>query len=159
MKTLVVYDTLYGNTGLLARVIANRLPDTALVHVDALTSQHLDEAQLIFAGSPSRGYNATKKVRATFEALPKTALKGKSVAVFETRLKVVKHMPRIVRYLLKNTGWGDAKLDTVLLRKGAKLISPLGLFYVVSQEGPLRDGETNSAEHWAKQIHAYVSSH
>ncbi len=159
MKTLVVYDTLYGNTGLLARVIANRLPDTSLVHVDALTPQQLDEAQLIFAGSPSRGYNATKKLRATFEALPKTTLKGKSVAVFETRLKVVKHMPRIVRYLLKNTGWGDTKLDTVLLRKGAKLISPLGLFYVVSQEGPLREGETNNAEQWAKQIHAYVSSH
>lgn len=159
MKTLVVYDTLYGNTGLLARVIANRLPDTTLVHIDTLTPDQLNQAELIFAGSPSRGYNATKKLRAVFEALPKSTLKGKSVAVFETRLNVAKHMPRIVRYLMKNTGWGDAKLDTVLLRKGAKLISPLGLFYVVSQEGPLREGETNHAEHWAKQIHAYVSSH
>jgi flavodoxin len=159
MKTVIVYDTLYGNTGLLARVIANRLPDTSLVHVDALTSEKLDGVQLIFAGSPSRGYNATQKLRTAVEALPKASLKGKSVAVFETRLNAAKHMPRIIRYLLKNTGWGDAKLDALFLRKGAQLISPLGLFYVVSQEGPLREGETNKAEQWAKQIHAYVSTH
>ena len=159
MKTLVVYDTLYGNTGLLARVIANRLPDVTLVHVEALTPKHIEQSDLIFLGSPSRGYNATKRLRQAVESLPKNALKSKSAAVFETRLKVAKHMPRILRYLLKNTGWGDAKLDTMLLRKGAKLISPLGLFYVTTQEGPLREGETDQAEHWAKQIHAYVSSH
>jgi flavodoxin len=159
MKTLVVYDTLYGNTGLLARVIANRLAEVTLVHVDALTPEHIANAELIFMGSPSRGYNATKKLRQAVEALPQNALKQKNVAVFETRLKVAKHMPRILRYLLQNTGWGDAKLDAVLLRKGAKLISPLGLFYVTTQEGPLRDGETNKAEQWAKQIHAYVNTH
>jgi len=159
MKTLVIYDTLYGNTGLLARVITNRLPDATLIHVDALTQEHVEHADLIFAGSPSRGYNATKKLRAALEGMPKSVLKGKSAAIFETRLKVARHMPRIVRYLLQNTGWGDAKLDTLLLRKGAKLISPLGLFYVITQEGPLREGETNNAEQWAKQIHAYVSSH
>jgi menaquinone-dependent protoporphyrinogen IX oxidase len=159
MKTLVVYDTLFGNTGLLARVIANRLPNVTLVHVDSLTPEHIATAELIFLGSPSRGYNATKKLRQAIEALPKNALKEKSAAVFETRLKVAKHMPRILRYLLQNTGWGDAKLDTVVLRKGAKLISPLGLFYVSTQEGPLKEGETDKAALWAKQIHAYVSTH
>lgn len=159
MKTLVVYDTLFGNTGLLARVIANRLPDVTLVHVDSLTPEHIANAELIFLGSPSRGYNATKKLRQAVEALPKNALKQKSAAVFETRLKVAKHMPKIVRYLLQNTGWGDAKLDTVVLRKGAKLISPIGLFYVTTQEGPLKEGETDNAALWAKRIHAYVSTH
>lgn len=159
MKTLVVYDTLYGNTGLLARVIANRLPDVTLVHVESLTPDHIAQAELIFMGSPSRGYNATKRLRQAVETLPKSALKAKSAAVFETRLKVSRHMPKILRYVLKNTGWGDAKLDAMLLRKGAKLISPLGIFYVSTQEGPLKDGETDKAELWAKQIHAYVSTH
>ena len=159
MKTLVIYDTLYGNTGLLARVISNRLPEATLVHVDALSEDVLEHVDLIFAGSPSRGYNATKKLRSALEKLPKSVLKGKAAAVFETRLKATRHMPLILRYLLQNTGWGDAKLETVLLRKGAKLISPIGLFYVLTQEGPLREGETNNAEQWAKQIHAYVSSH
>lgn len=159
MKTLVIYDTLYGNTGLLARVITNRLPEASLIHVDALTPDHLHRADLIIVGSPSRGYNATKLLRSAFEAMPKQVLHGKSAAVFETRFKASRHMPKILRYLLQNTGWGDAKLDALLLRKGAKLISPLGIFYVMTQEGPLRDGETDKAEHWAKQIHAYVSSH
>lgn len=89
MKGVVVYDTYYGNTKLVAEAIADEL--RAEGHEADLRSVREDypappQGDIMFLGSPIRMGSATKRVKKFVKKLDKEAWRGKPVVVFTTIL-------------------------------------------------------------------------
>jgi flavodoxin len=143
MKTLVVYDTLYGNTEKIARAIAGAVKgEVKVLRASEASPADLAGVGLLFAGSPTQGGQATKAMRAFLEKVPADALKGVRSAAFDTRLKTK---------LVKLFGYAAGRIDKALKDKGAKPAGP-GRFLVSGTRGPLADGEEERAAAWAKGI-------
>ena len=56
MKTLVVYDSLYGNTKTVAQTIGDAIPgEVEVVHVGDASASGLEAYDLLIAGAPTHG--------------------------------------------------------------------------------------------------------
>jgi flavodoxin len=153
MNALVVYYSLYGNTRRVAEAIGGALRPAGPVSVtslDRLSPADLAGADLVVMGSPTHIQNVPKEVRAALAALPPKSLAGKSVAAFDTSLKM----------------WGPLMSMTAahgLLRRlrklgGKRLVRP-ETFLVKADEARtegetdlLYDGELEHAAQWGAAL-------
>lgn len=141
MKALVIYDSIFGNTRIIAEAISKEFGgDARAVLVSDVDLGWLKEADLIVVGSPIRGWKPSEKMQEFLESLGKEQLKGVKAAAFDTRVKLFIH--------------GDAakKITQRLKNSGAKIIIEPQAFFVKGREGPLFDGEIKKAVQWAKVI-------
>lgn len=144
MKALVIYDSLYGNTELIARAIGGRIGDDVKVARAAeVKLAELDSYDLIIVGSPTQGGRYTIPMKSFLDTLPADALKNKKVASFDTRGKSL---------IVKIFGWAANKIADALKAKGGNLVAPGEGFFVKGTKGPLVDGELERAAAWAKTI-------
>lgn len=139
MNVLVVYDSNYGNTKIIADAIAQEF-STQAVSVSNATDIDFSKINLLIAGSPINGWKPSEKMGIFLSNLKNDALKNCKAAAFDTRVKLFIH--------------GDAanKIAHVLENAGAKLITKPQAFYVKGKDGPLLTGEKDKAVEWAKQI-------
>ncbi len=138
---LVIYDSNYGNTKLLAEIMAKELgKKTRVVKVDEMNSKDLEELDLLVVGSPIIGWRPTEKMGGFLTDLKSGQLRGVKAAAFDTRVKVW------------FSGNAAKKIAAQLEKAGAKLISDPEAFYVAGREGPLVDGEEKRALEWIKGI-------
>ena len=87
MKTLVVYDSLYGNTRTIAQAITDAIPgEVNLVHIGEVNASKLSIYDLLIVGAPTHGGGASEAVRNLLERIESPALAGTKVAAFDTRL-------------------------------------------------------------------------
>ncbi|MBI3135370.1 MAG: flavodoxin-like domain-containing protein [Bacteroidetes bacterium] len=141
MKTLVIYDSNYGNTRLIARAIAVSMGnDTVLRSTENLIESDLKEADLLIAGSPIIGWRPTQKLASLLDDLPANALAGKKVAAFDTRVRLFIH------------GNAAKRIAKTLESKGGDLVLPPMGFDVKGKEGPLFEGEIERAGEWAREL-------
>lgn len=144
MKTLVIYDTLYGYTEKIARAIGAAVEgEVKVVKVGEAVASELVDYDFIFVGSPTQGGRHTKALQAFLNALPLEALKNKQVAAFDTRMKAM---------WVKLFGWAANHIADVLKEKGASVVAPGEGFMVKTGKGPLVDGEEERAAAWAKKL-------
>lgn len=158
MRTVIVYFSQFGNTKRVAEAMAKVLlqaGDTRVIDIDQFAASDLSGVDLVVMGSPTYYQNLPKAFRPIFEMLPKRALQGKSVAAFDTSLKM----------------WGPITLMTAAhrllpkLRKlGGKKAVPPKTFLVRSSDVELEgeidllyDGELGRAREWAGVILKQVS--
>ena len=88
MKTLIVYDSFFGNTDQIARAIGNVLAaeaDVSVVRVADVKPAHLAGLDLLIVGSPTRAFSASPATKAWLKNLPPNSLTGIKVAAFDTR--------------------------------------------------------------------------
>lgn len=144
MKTLVVYDSVYGNTERIARAIGQAITgEVEVLRVGEVNSSELKTLDLLIAGCPTHGGRPTQPMQDFLKEVPEPALKGINVAAFDTRLPT-----RWVRIF----GYAAGRIAGNLREKGGTLIgSPEG-FFVEGTEGPLKEGELERAAGWAKEI-------
>ena len=144
MRTLIVYDSVYGNTEIIAKAIGDAVTGEVIVlRVGDVDSSKLETFDLLIVGSPTHGGRPTEAIRDFLEQAPLPAFKGANVAAFDTRMK-----PKLARIL----GFAAGRIAGSLKKKGAALIgSPEG-FFVEGAEGPLTEGEVERAAAWARQI-------
>jgi len=144
MKTLVVYDSMYGNTEKIARAIAAAVSSEVSVKSAAqVVAADLDKIDLLLIGSPTQAGKALKPMQIFVESLSDGALKSQKTGVFDTRIK---------SNFAKLFGYAADKLAAALTKKGAKiLLKPEG-FIVKSSKGPLAEGELERAGVWASQV-------
>jgi flavodoxin len=95
MKTLVIYDSQYGNTERLAHVIAQRLgAEAPLWAADgaarAALQQH--EWELLVLGAPTQNHTVSPTMRALLEGEPHGTLAHARVAVFDTRYRMARFL-------------------------------------------------------------------
>ena len=141
MKALVIYDTNYGNTKKIAKIVAEKLwKDTKLISVADLKKKDLKGVEVLIAGSPVIGWNPTEKISKFLAVLKDNELQGIKAASFDTRMKLF--------------FFTDAakQISKELSRAGATIIARSQDFYVKKAEGPLRKGEKERAIVWAADI-------
>lgn len=161
MKTLVAYESWFGNTRRVAEVVADVLAaegDVEIVSVDdPLPSfRHLD---LVVLGAPTQVHGLSRRAsresaiqqrggigevgigaRGWIEKLPLCG--GPPVAVFDTRA----HKPKLL------VGSAAQGMAHHLKKRGYHLAAEPASFFVTGTPGPLEDGELKRAAMWAKAL-------
>lgn len=157
MKTLIVYDSLYGNTKKVAETVAEVLQGTAL-HVSQFHIKELEGVNLFIVGSPVHGGRATPVVDFLLQQLGKDALHGVYVTAFDTRFASEDHGFGL-RLLMSIIRYAASRIAGVLVKKGGDLIMEPEGFIVEDKEGPLKEGEIERATAWAIDIKKLVGAH
>jgi hypothetical protein len=161
MKSLVVYESWFGNTRRIAQRIASALAEEGEVELvsidDPLPSLH--DVDLIVIGAPTHvhGLSSARSrqgaidqqggageigigARGWIDRLP-LAL-GQRVAVFDTRA----HKPRL---LVGSAAQGMARR---VRNRGYRLAGDPESFFVHGTSGPLEVGELDRAEEWGRAL-------
>jgi flavodoxin I len=143
MRTLIVYDSVYGNTEKIAKAIAEGVADEVEVHRTSETGMlKPGEFHIIIVGSPTHGGRPTPAVTGFIkEAGP--AFKGIKVAAFDTRMT-----NRFVGIF----GYAAGRIGDRLKSLGGSLVASPEGFYVKGSQGPLKEGELERAASWAREI-------
>jgi flavodoxin len=84
MKTIVIYDSVFGNTEKIARTIAESLGSRASVEIlqaGVADPEQLAGADLLVVGSPTRGFRPTEAITELLKRLRPKSLEGVEVRV------------------------------------------------------------------------------
>lgn len=157
MNTLIVYDTVFGNTGKIAQAMGDALKSKSFVQVIPVADfspAQLGETDLLILGSPTRGFRPTPAIMELITALPAEGIKGKKVAVYDTRIVLKDIKNGFFRFIVKTGGFATKKMAAALKAKEAVLlIEPEGFFVGGEKENTfLNEGELDRAAKWAEQL-------
>jgi flavodoxin len=148
MNTLVVYDSRFGNTKIIAEAIANAIPSNVRVlHANEVMASELDNYDLLIVGAPTHGGRPSEPAGEMLSKIQKSALLGVRVAAFDTR---------IPSNWVKIFGFAAPRIAKKLSERGGTLVVEPEGFFVVDGEGPLAEGEVERAAAWAQEIVARV---
>ena len=156
MRSLVVFDSQFGNTKKIAQTIADKLAEFGTAY-----AMHVDEAQLgdlrginlLVVGSPTQQLSATAPVKYWLSSLPRGCLKGVRAAAFDTRFTQEKiDQIKVLPFFVRIFGYGAKPIARRLVKKGAELITEPEGFYVADTEGPLLEDEIFRAASWASSF-------
>ncbi|MDY6833736.1 MAG: flavodoxin domain-containing protein [Chloroflexota bacterium] len=152
MKTLIAYDSMYGNTEQIAHSIGRAIAgEVKVVLASEADSSELEVINWLIVGSPTQGFRATESVQTFVSGLSAGSLKGINVAAFDTRM-TSEDVGRGLRLIMKVGGYAAPRIAKVLEKKGGNLMAPPTGFFVKDKEGPLKEGELERAASWAKEI-------
>jgi flavodoxin len=170
MKSLVVYESMFGNTANIARAIASGLEshsDVEVHDVQGVSPEAARTADLIVAGGPTHAFSMSRPSTradavkqgapqrdaatglrewlAELGSTPHTAL----VATFDTRVDKVRHLP----------GSAARSAFKTVHRLGYHTAAKPHSFYVKDTPGPLLPGETDRARAWGETLGAELKGH
>lgn len=139
MHSLVVYDSLFGNTQKVAEKIAQTLKAKS-VRVSEFKPELLKDVTLLVVGCPIQGWRPSQPMLDFLGTLKEGSLRGKNIAAFDTRIKIF------------FSGSASDKISDALENLGGNVIIAPANFIVKGKEGPLLDGELDKASAWAAEI-------
>ena len=144
MKTLIVYDSVYGNTEKITRAIAEAIApagEAKVMRVGEANPSELASFDLLIVGSPTHAGRPTPAVQEFLNKVTQQSLKDVKAATFDTR---------VTSKFAKIFGNAAGRMGGYLTKKGVVLIASPENFFVTGREGPLKDGELERAAAWAK---------
>ncbi len=148
METLVIYDSLYGNTEQIAKAMAAALGKEAkAIKVGEAKAAEIAKYAYVIIGSPTQGGRPTKAIKTFLDSLTADVLSGKRFAAFDTRAK---------SFVTKLFGYAAPRIEAVIKEKRGNCTAQPQGFIVEGTKGPLADGELERAATWAKAIVAGV---
>ncbi len=155
MNTLIVFDSVFGNTEQLARSIAQALAANGQVRVVAAAEvasvADLEPLpDLLLVGGPTQRHGASPNLELFLSRLPRRRLDGVPAATFDTRYRMARML----------TGSAAVVAARRLRRAGCRLIAPTESFFIDRDEPPnggkrrhaverLEAGELERARTWA----------
>ena len=155
MKSVVIFDSMYGNTEKIAQAIGKVLQTRGVAHVISIKEVGLADVKgtdLLLVGSPTQAFNMLPAVKNWLKNLPKGSLAGIKVAAFDTRMDVKKVNNKFLTFMEAIFGYAAEKIGKALVNKGgSQIVKPEG-FFVDGSEGPLTAGELERAEKWAAKL-------
>ena len=151
MKTLVVYDSVFGNTENVAQKMGEAVEAHA-IRVGDVKPEHLTDLDALIVGSPTRAFSPTPAIKKWLKGLAGNSLKGVKVAAFDTRVDIHTVDSKVLNGFVKVFGYAAKPIGDILVKKGGDLHLPPEGFFVNDTEGPMRDGELERAAEWAQQI-------
>jgi flavodoxin len=140
MKSVVIYDSAFGNTKKIAEIIGKAV-NAKVVSVREVQASDLEEFELIIVGSPINAWRPLPSITDFLNSIKKGSLEGIKATTFDTRVKLFIH--------------GDAmnKMANSLKESGADIFIAPEAFYVQGgKEDSLLEGEVEKAQEWAKSI-------
>lgn len=173
MKALIVFESMFGNTEGLARAVAEGLvaasAEVGVVEVRRVERRDLAGCELLVVAAPTHAFslsrpqtradavtrgadpiNAETGVREWLSTLDGTfdpTMSRPSVAVFDTRVEKVRHLP----------GSASRRAARMLTRQGFVLIGRPVSFYVEDVQGPISTGESQRARVWGQDLASAIS--
>jgi flavodoxin len=156
MRTVVIYDSQYGNTEQIARAIAAGLGEHGRVEVLAASGVlggPPEESDLLLVGGPTQRHGMSPALRTFLEALPRDSLHSTRAASFDTRY----HMAAVL------TGSAASQAAGQLRRAGCRLVAAPESFFVERDRPPgdekrrhglerLEAGELERATEWGRSL-------
>lgn len=154
MKTLVIYDSVFGNTEKVAQAIGKVLGATnaTVKKVTEVAESDLKALDWIIAGSPTRAFRPTEGMNTFLKTLDAGSLKEVKAAVFDTRISPETIKSKAFRFIVSRAGYAAPAMAKLLQSKGAEVIGGPEGFLVLESEGPLAEGELERAAAWVKSI-------
>ncbi len=144
MKSLVIYDSMYGNTEIIAKSIAEGISgDVKVMKAGDAGISDISDVDLLVVGSPTQGGRQTKPAEAFLNAISGQIKKGTKIAVFDTRMPAK---------WVKIFGFAAGKLADFFKKEGFEPVVPPEPFMVESAKGPLKEGEQVRALEWGRNI-------
>ena len=164
MKALVVYESMFGNTELVARAIAEGLRESGeAVLLDVVVGppgEVPEGVDLLVVGGPTHAMSmsrastrvdairqgadrgaAGRGIREWLDALPQD-LQGLVCTAFDTRVSRVRRLP----------GSAAKAAGRVLRRRHGRLVAEPESFFVGEVSGPLAEGQLGLARTWGARL-------
>ena len=151
-KVIVVYESKYGNTKLVAETIIEGMKETGGIETELSELKEVDlnkipDYDAILIGSPNHFGGPTRGAKKFIDKLGKLDLKGKMAAVFDTHIggdfeKAVKKMEKRI----------NEKVP------GLKLLAPGLSIKVQGMKGPLVEGELPKCKEFGSEIAAQIKT-
>jgi flavodoxin len=151
MKSLVIYDSVFGNTEKVACAIGEALESQAL-SVNKVSPRDIQGIDLLIVGSPTRGFRPTKAIKEFIKHLPTKELQNVQVAAFDTRIRITDVNSAFLTFMVNIFGYAAQPIANGLKGKGGKLVIHPEGFFVEDREGPLFIGELERAQDWARTL-------
>lgn len=163
MVALVVYESVFGNTRVVAEAVAKGLgPQVELLEVDRAPDRIDADVDLLVVGGPTHAFGMTRAstrqdaakqagrllvadrtgIREWLDLLPAVD-RPVDAATFDTRVK----RPRV-------PGSAARAAQRRLRHLGFRIVRPATSFWVRGKEGPLHDGEQERAVAWGADLAA-----
>lgn len=158
MKSLIIYDSYFGNTEKVAQLIGKGLKESKVVRIDDLEEMNLKDVDVLVIGSPTRAFKPTEKITKFLKNLKGNTLEGVKVATFDTRINVKEVNNAFLSFMVNIFGYATEPIAKRLVKVGAELIIDPEGFVVVDSEGPLAEGEEKRAEEWGEKIQLRVEN-
>jgi len=145
-KAIVVYESKYGNTKLVAETIVEGMREvsgieTVLSELKEVDLNQLTQFDAILVGSPNHIGGATRSIRKFIDKLGKVNLEGNLAAVFDT-------------YIGKDYEKAVKKMEKQISEKvpGLKLAAPGLSIRVAGMKGPVTEGELPKCKDFGVKI-------
>lgn len=154
MNITIVYDSIFGNTALVAKTVAAELEHRHHVRIATVQEARdldLSGTDLLVVGSPTRGFQPTPQIAEYLAGLGPTP-GGVLGAVFDTRLDLETVNPLPLRWVMDIGGYAASRMASALRRHGVELRGDEGDFRVIGAEGPLKEGEIERVQKWARTL-------
>ena len=145
MNTLVIYDSVYGNTAQIANAIAGifgQYGPTKVVAASSTPVPDLTGIDLLALGGPTQGHGVSPAIKELLDNVPVEKLLNIGTIAFDTRMD-------FVRWL---SGSAASTIGKRLEQYQVNLLMPPESFLVEGREGPLKKGELERAAEWAHLI-------
>ena len=129
MKTLIIYDSFFGNTEQIALTISKSIgyqENIETSRVSDIKLEQLNGLDLLIVGSPTRAFNPTKAITNFLNSIPSNGLNGIKVSAFDTRISTADVNSRMLNTLVKLFGYA-AQLIADKLVDGAWTLWGIGL--------------------------------
>lgn len=152
MKALVIFDTVSGNTRMIAEAIAATIEgcQATAIAIEEAKPSDLSDVKLLIIGSHSHGLRPSPSIMKFIDHIPENGLEGVNVAAFDTRI-VKENIKKLMQRLLAETSDFAARpIAEALRKKGGTLVLLPEPFFLEGEEGPLREGEAERAVLWGK---------
>jgi flavorubredoxin len=145
-KTIIVYESKWGNTRLVAESIAEGMKEDSgtqavLKEVDSVNLNEISDFDAVLVGSPNHIGRATASIRKFIDKLGKLSMEGKQAAVFDTYVggdfeKAVRKMEKQIREKVP----------------GLKVIAPGLSIEVKGMKGPIAEDELPKCREFGVRI-------
>ena len=150
-KAIVVYESKYGNTRLVAEAIIEGMREVSGTEATLSELKEVDLNQIadfdaILVGSPNHMGNATRGIRKFIDKLGKLGLEGKWVGVFDT-------------YLSQDFEKATRKMEKQISKKapGLKPAAPGLSIRVEGMKGPITEGELPKCKEFGVKVATQLS--
>lgn len=152
MKTVIIYDSLFGNTAKIAHAVAKSMnpSNTLIAKAKSFDISKLKNINLLVVGSPTHGGRPSPAAKQLLDTLLPNSLHKISAAAFATGMRREKQRA-FLKFVIKFFGYAAPRIAHALQAKGADIIGTEN-FYVAGKEGPLLEGELERATKWGRQL-------
>jgi hypothetical protein len=164
MRALLVFESMFGNTQVIAKAVADGLSSSMsidLVEVGAAPTLIGDDIDLLVVGGPTHAFGmsrATTRQNAADQSEGSLVSRGIGLREWlgriqagSVRVGAAAFDTRINKPLPGSAARGAEKR---LRRLGFRVIAPAESFFVEGTKGPIVDGETERARRWGERLGA-----